>query len=105
MICGDAASIRTLKKRSAARGMLSGDTPGKPLSEVVRAHAKGSARGMLSGDKAKEPLSEVFRAHAKEPARGIQGVHCFMLASLASLASLAATAKFVEQQRQPGAHA
>ena len=74
MICGVGASLRALKERPAARGMLSGDTP-------------------------EELLSEVAQAQSDEPALGIQGVHFF------TFASLAATAKFVEEHRQRGAHA
>lgn len=58
MICGIGASMRALKERPAARGML-GDTPEKLLIEVAR-------------------------AQAENPALGISGVHLFTFASLAS---------------------
>jgi methylenetetrahydrofolate reductase (NADPH) len=59
MICGVGASIRALKERPAARGMLAGETPAELLTEV--AHAQSIT-----------------------PALGIQGVHFFTFASLAA---------------------
>ena len=59
MICGVGASIRALKERPAARGMLAGETPA-------------------------ELLTEVARAQSTTPALGIQGVHFFTFASLAA---------------------
>ncbi len=61
MMCGVGASIRALKERPAARGMIAGDTP-------------------------EELLNEVGRAQAAEPSLGIQGVHFFTFASLAATA-------------------
>jgi methylenetetrahydrofolate reductase (NADPH) len=61
MICGVGASIRALKERPAARGMLAGDTP-------------------------EDLLSEVAAAQSAEPALGIQGIHFFTFASLAATA-------------------
>jgi methylenetetrahydrofolate reductase (NADPH) len=57
IMCG--ASIRALKERPAARGMLAGDTP-------------------------EDLLTEVAQAQADNPALGIQGVHFFTFASLAA---------------------
>ena len=59
MICGVGASIRALKERPAARGMLAGDTP-----EVL--------------------LWGLAAAQAAEPALGIRGIHFFTFASLAA---------------------
>ena len=61
MMCGVGASIRALKERPAARGMLAGDTP-------------------------EELLTEVAQAQAATPTLGIQGVHFFTFASLAATA-------------------
>ena len=59
LICGVGASLRALKERPAARGMLAGETPA-------------------------ELLTEVARAQSTTPALGIQGVHFFTFASLAA---------------------
>ena len=61
MICGVGASLRALKERPVARGLLAGDTP-------------------------EELLSEVAQAQSNEPALGIQGVHFFTFSSLAATA-------------------
>jgi methylenetetrahydrofolate reductase (NADPH) len=58
LICGVGASVRALKERPGARGMLAGETPERLLIELAR-------------------------AQAAEPALGIQGVHFFTFASLA----------------------
>jgi methylenetetrahydrofolate reductase (NADH) len=58
LICGVGASVRALKERPGTRGMLTGETPAKLLTELARAQAADSALG-------------------------IQGVHFFTFASLA----------------------
>lgn len=65
MMCGVGASIRALKERPAARGMMTGETPENLLTEVAR-------------------------AQAADPALGIQGVHFFTFASLAATAKFVA---------------
>jgi methylenetetrahydrofolate reductase (NADPH) len=64
LICGVGASIRALKERPGARGIMAGDTPEKLLADVAR-------------------------AQAADPALGIQGVHFFTFASLAATAKFA----------------
>jgi methylenetetrahydrofolate reductase (NADPH) len=64
MICGVGASIRALKERPAARGMLAGDTP-------------------------EELLVDIAHAQATDPSLGIQGVHFFTFASLEKSARFA----------------
>jgi methylenetetrahydrofolate reductase (NADPH) len=56
--CGVGASVRALKERPAARGLLTGETPAQLLTELVRAQAADSSLGF-------------------------QGVHFFTFASLA----------------------
>ena len=65
MICGVGASIRALKERPAARGMLAGDTP-------------------------EELLGEIAVVQVAVPALGIQGIHFFTFASLAATAKFVA---------------
>jgi methylenetetrahydrofolate reductase (NADPH) len=58
LICGVGASVRALKERPGARGLLAGETPTQLLTELARAQAADSSLG-------------------------IQGVHFFTFASLA----------------------
>jgi methylenetetrahydrofolate reductase (NADPH) len=64
LICGVGTSIRALKERPGARGIIAGDTPEKLLADVAR-------------------------AQAADRALGIQGVHFFTFASLAATAKFA----------------
>jgi methylenetetrahydrofolate reductase (NADH) len=64
LICGVGASIRALKERPGARGIMAADTPEKLLADVAR-------------------------AQAADPALGIQGVHFFTFASLAATVKFA----------------